>query len=314
MLRMDIAEHTARTGAAQRLGEASGAVDRALATLPAAAPTLDAVGRNSANWQIVLAELLRLLKPEALSRWRAFGCASPRRPQEKLRRSANSTASIRPSSMRSSAPRRCAMPPELARLVENRLDGAVAWAHKLQRRLQSLQTRYWQFDREEGVLAAARVTRLVTHPFEPLGYKIEQECKFPDTLVTLLVDNSGSMRAVPIANAALCAELLGRVLERCGVKTEILGFTTRGWRARVQWVAAGRPENAGRVSELLHVVYKSADEPLASRWPVPRPDARLKHAARERRWRSAALGARGHDDPARAPRRPDRNFRLCAAR
>jgi cobaltochelatase CobT len=153
---------------------------------------------------------------------------------------------------------------ELDRLVGNRLDGAVRWAHKLQRRLQSLQTRSWQFDLEEGVLDAARLTRLVTHPLEPLSYKLEQEREFPDTLVTLLVDNSGSMRGVPIANAALCAELLGRVLERCGVKTEILGFTTRGWRggrARAQWVAAGRPANPGRLTELLHVVYKSADEP-----------------------------------------------------
>ena len=153
---------------------------------------------------------------------------------------------------------------ELDRLVGNRLDGAVRWAHKLQRRLLSLQTRYWQFDLEEGVLDGARLTRLVTHPFEPLSYKIEQEREFPDTLVTLLIDNSGSMRGVPIANAALCAELLGRVLERCGVKTEILGFTTRGWRggrARAQWVAAGQPANPGRVADLLHVVYKSADEP-----------------------------------------------------
>jgi cobaltochelatase CobT len=153
---------------------------------------------------------------------------------------------------------------ELDRLAGNRLDGVARWAHRLQRRLQSLQQRSWDFDQEEGVLDAARLTRLVTHPFEPLSYKVEQEREFPDTLVTLLVDNSGSMRGVPIANAALCAELLGRVLERCGVKTEILGFTTRGWRggrARAQWVSAGRPGSPGRLTELLHVVYKSADEP-----------------------------------------------------
>jgi cobaltochelatase CobT len=153
---------------------------------------------------------------------------------------------------------------ELDRLVGNHLDGTLRWAHKLQRNLQSLQTRYWQFDLEEGVLDAARITRLVTHPFEPIACKLEQEREFPDTVVTLLVDNSGSMRGAPIANAALCAELLGRVLERCGVKTEILGFTTRDWRggrARAQWVAAGRPANPGRITELLHVVYKSADEP-----------------------------------------------------
>jgi cobaltochelatase CobT len=466
MMRLDVAENGARTGDAQRLGEATSAVYRALATPPGAALARDPAGRNAANWQMVLAELPRQLKPEALSRWRgridslafrqrysdpvcyarfepqkrtertlyslleqvrvellagrefpgarqnlgslaherwlrsrpesmlrssptawletlallvrgaldaplpeqalaslregwrswlregepaeverlgelvgdqqayarqslrviaAFlaGAAKPEQPQQSQEPEADvqpdehraqrvekaggdiqetsdagdPLASVQlrepePPPARAPGPAAQAYPlyriyttefdaierattmrdaatlermrQELDRLVGNRLDGAVRWAHKLQRRLQSLQTRYWQFDLEEGVLDAARLTRLVTHPFEPLSYKIEQEREFPDTLVTLLIDNSGSMRGVPIANAALCAELLGRVLERCGVKTEILGFTTRGWRggrARAKWVAAGRPANPGRVSELLHVVYKSADEP-----------------------------------------------------
>jgi cobaltochelatase CobT len=137
-------------------------------------------------------------------------------------------------------------------------------ARQLQRHLLAMQMRSWEFDRDQGVLDAARLTRVITHPLEPLAYMQEAELRFPDTVVTLLLDNSGSMRGLPIANAALCAELLGRALERCGVKTEILGFTTRSWgggRARAQWLAAGRPVAPGRISELLHVVYKSADEP-----------------------------------------------------
>jgi cobaltochelatase CobT len=137
-------------------------------------------------------------------------------------------------------------------------------ARQLQRHLLAMQMRSWDFDRDQGVLDAARLTRVITHRFEPLAYQQEAELRFPDTVVTLLLDNSGSMRGLPIANAAICAELLGRALERCAVKTEILGFTTRSWgggRARAQWLAAGRPDHPGRISELLHVVYKSADEP-----------------------------------------------------
>lgn len=137
-------------------------------------------------------------------------------------------------------------------------------ARQLQRHLLAMQMRSWEFDRDQGVLDGARLTRVITHPLEPLAYKQEAELRFPDTIVTLLLDNSGSMRGRPIANAALCAELLGRALERCAVKTEILGFTTRSWgggRARAHWLAAGRPVAPGRISELLHVVYKSADEP-----------------------------------------------------
>jgi cobaltochelatase CobT len=137
-------------------------------------------------------------------------------------------------------------------------------ARQLQRHLLAMQMRSWEFDRDQGVLDAARLTRVITHPLEPLAYMQEAQLRFPDTVVTLLLDNSGSMRGLPIANAAMCAELLGRALERCGVKTEILGFTTRSWgggRARAQWLTAGRPVHPGRISELLHVVYKSADEP-----------------------------------------------------
>ncbi len=153
---------------------------------------------------------------------------------------------------------------ELDRRLGGRMAGVARWAHRLQRRLLSMQARSWQFDREEGVLDVSRLTRVVTHPLEPLLYKQESEIAFVDTVVTLLVDNSGSMRGLPIATAAVCAEILGRVLERCGVKTEILGFTTHGWRggrAYQQWVLAGRPAHPGRITELRHVIYKSADEP-----------------------------------------------------
>ena len=153
---------------------------------------------------------------------------------------------------------------ELDQRAGGQLAGIARWAHRLQRRLMALQMRSWQFDRDDGLLDAARLTRLVTHPLEPLAYKQEREAAFPDTVISLLVDNSGSMRGSPIATAAICAELLGRVLERCGVKSEILGFTTGGWRggrARAQWVAGGRPAQPGRITELRHIVYKDADEP-----------------------------------------------------
>jgi cobaltochelatase CobT len=153
---------------------------------------------------------------------------------------------------------------ELDRHIGRHVSNVARWAHLLQRRLLALQMRSWQFDCEEGLLDSARLTRVVTHPLDPLAYKIEREIEFPDSVVTLLVDNSGSMRGAAIASAAMCAELLSRTLELCGVKTEILGFTTRNWRggrARAQWLAAGRPAHPGRVSELRHIIYKSADEP-----------------------------------------------------
>jgi cobaltochelatase CobT len=153
---------------------------------------------------------------------------------------------------------------ELDRRLGNRVSKISRWAHRLQRKLLGLQMRSWQFDREEGEIDAGRLSRVATRPLEPLVYQQESEIEFPETVVTLLVDNSGSMRGVPIATAAMCAEVLGRVLERCGVKTEILGFTTRGWRggrAYREWAAAGRRRNPGRLAELKHVIYKSADQP-----------------------------------------------------
>ena len=137
-------------------------------------------------------------------------------------------------------------------------------ANRLQRRLLAQQARSWDFDQEEGLLDAARLARVVVSPAHSLSYKIERDTEFRDTVVTLLIDNSGSMRGRPIAIAAICADILARTLERCGVSTEILGFTTRGWKggqSREAWLAAGRPPNPGRLNDLRHVVYKRADEP-----------------------------------------------------
>ena len=145
------------------------------------------------------------------------------------------------------------------------LQGVVArLANRLQRRLMAQQNRAWDFDLEEGVLNAARLTRVVTDPMHPLSFKVEQDTKFRDTVVTLLLDNSGSMRGRPITVAATCADILARTLERCGVKTEILGFTTRAWKggqARERWLSTGKPANPGRLNDLRHIVYKSADQP-----------------------------------------------------
>src|SRR5713101_8208811 len=137
-------------------------------------------------------------------------------------------------------------------------------ANRLQRRLLAKQTRAWEFDLEEGILDAARLSRVVTNPVLPLSYKRERETEFRDTVVTLLIDNSGSMRGRPITVAAMSADILARTLERCGVKVEILGFTTRAWKggqSRERWIAAGKPANPGRLNDLRHIIYKSADAP-----------------------------------------------------
>ncbi|HEY0599479.1 cobaltochelatase subunit CobT [Brevundimonas sp.] len=137
-------------------------------------------------------------------------------------------------------------------------------ANKLQRRLMAQQNRSWAFDLEEGVLDTARLTRIITDPTSPLSFKAESESPFRDTVVTLLLDNSGSMRGRPIMVAAVCADILARTLERCGVKVEILGFTTRAWKggqAREAWISAGKPANPGRLNDLRHIIYKSADAP-----------------------------------------------------
>ncbi|HVL40634.1 MAG TPA: cobaltochelatase subunit CobT, partial [Brevundimonas sp.] len=137
-------------------------------------------------------------------------------------------------------------------------------ANKLQRRLMAQQNRSWHFDLEEGVLDTARLTRIITDPTSPLSFKAESESPFRDTVVTLLLDNSGSMRGRPIMVAAVCADILARTLERCGVKVEILGFTTRAWKggqSREAWITAGKPANPGRLNDLRHIIYKAADAP-----------------------------------------------------
>ncbi|WP_294196845.1 cobaltochelatase subunit CobT [uncultured Sphingomonas sp.] len=137
-------------------------------------------------------------------------------------------------------------------------------ANRLQRRLMAQQSRSWDFDQEEGLLDAARLARVVVNPTQSLSYKIERDTEFRDTVVTLLIDNSGSMRGRPISIAAISADILARTLERCGVKTEILGFTTRAWKggqSRETWLAAGRPPQPGRLNDVRHIVYKRADEP-----------------------------------------------------
>lgn len=145
------------------------------------------------------------------------------------------------------------------------LKGAVGrLANKLQRRLQAKQNRSWEFDREEGILDAGRLARVVANPTTPLSFKVEKDTEFRDTVVTLLLDNSGSMRGRPISIAAICADVLARTLERCQVKVEILGFTTRAWKggqAREKWLQEGRPQTPGRLNDLRHIIYKSADAP-----------------------------------------------------
>ena len=145
------------------------------------------------------------------------------------------------------------------------LQGVVSrLANRLQRRLMAKQTRSWEFDLEEGLLDAARLSRVVVDPAHPLSFKREKETDFRDTVVTLLIDNSGSMRGRPITVAAISADIMARTLERCGVKVEILGFTTRAWKggnAREKWVAEEKPKNPGRLNDLRHIIYKSADAP-----------------------------------------------------
>ncbi|SLN15645.1 Aerobic cobaltochelatase subunit CobT [Roseovarius litorisediminis] len=146
------------------------------------------------------------------------------------------------------------------------LKGAVSrLANKLQRRLQAQQSRSWEFDREEGILDAGRLARVVASPTTPLSFKVEKDTDFRDTVVTLLLDNSGSMRGRPISIAAICADVLARTLERCSVKVEILGFTTRAWKggqSREEWLTSGRPQLPGRLNDLRHIIYKSADAPM----------------------------------------------------
>jgi cobaltochelatase CobT len=162
-------------------------------------------------------------------------------------------------------------PDELSRLRKlldqqlHQLHGVVSrLANRLQRRLLAKQTRAWQFDLEEGMLDTARLARVIVNPVLPLSFKQEKQTEFRDTVVTLLIDNSGSMRGRPITIAALSADILAHTLERCGVKVEILGFTTRAWKggqSRERWINSGKPVNPGRLNDLRHIIYKSADAP-----------------------------------------------------
>jgi cobaltochelatase CobT len=165
-----------------------------------------------------------------------------------------------------------AEPAELERLrayLDQQLEplkGAVSrLANKLQRRLQAQQNRSWLFDMEEGILDAGRLARVVANPTTPLSFKVEKDTEFRDTVVTLLLDNSGSMRGRPISIAAICADVLASTLERCDVKVEVLGFTTRAWKggqSREKWLSEGRPQQPGRLNDLRHIIYKKADAPM----------------------------------------------------
>ena len=162
-------------------------------------------------------------------------------------------------------------PEELSRLRQQldqqlqHLQGVVSkLANRLQRRLLAQQTRAWEFDLDEGMLDAGRLARVIVNPLLSLSYKRERETDFRDTVVTLLIDNSGSMRGRPITVAAMCGDILARTLERCAVKVEVLGFTTRAWKggqSRERWVQDGKPRNPGRLNDLRHIIYKSADAP-----------------------------------------------------
>jgi len=137
-------------------------------------------------------------------------------------------------------------------------------ANKLQRQLLAKQNRSWEFDLEEGMLDSSKLSRIVINPFHSLSYKMEKETEFKDTVVTLLIDNSGSMRGRPISVAAICADILSRTLERCSVKVEVLGFTTKNWKggkSREEWNSKNKPKNPGRLNDLRHIIYKSADKP-----------------------------------------------------
>jgi len=220
---------------------------------------------------------------------------------DRTSRAARITGPSLPSTTRWSQPRSCASRKSstasaaISTSKLSHLQGVVArLANRLQRRLMAQQNRAWEFDLEEGVLDPARLSRVVIDPLHPLSFKHEKETSFRDTVVTLLLDNSGSMRGRPITVAATCADILARTLERCGVKVEILGFTTRAWKggqSREAWLAAGKPPNPGRLNDLRHIIYKSGRFTLASGAQESRPDDARRLAQGEYRRRSARLGA-----------------------
>ncbi|MGY3406009.1 cobaltochelatase CobT [Bradyrhizobium sp. GM5.1] len=198
------------------------------------------------------------------------------------------------------------------------LQGIVArLANRLHRRLMAQQNRAWEFDLEEGILDPARLSRVVTDPYHPLSFMHEKEATFRDTVVTLLLDNSGSMRGRPITVAATCADILARTLERCGVKVEILGFTTRAWKggqSREAWLAAGKPASPGRLNDLRHYHLQVGGRPLASCAEKPRPDDARRAVEGEHRRRGARLGAQAPARPARTAQDPDDDLGRRAGR
>ena len=198
------------------------------------------------------------------------------------------------------------------------LQGVVArLANRLQRLLLAQQNRAWEFDLEEGLLDPARLPRVIVDPLHPLSFKREKDTDFRDTVVTLLLDNSGSMRGRPITVAATCADILARTLERCGVKVEILGFTTRAWKggqSRESWLAQGKPANPGRLNDLRHIIYKSADAPWRRARKNSRPDDARGAAEGEYRRRGARLGAQAPAWPHRESQDPDDDLRRRAGR
>ena len=208
-----------------------------------------------------------------------------------------------------------AEPAELERLrayLDQQLEplkGAVGrLANKLQRRLQAQQNRSWEFDREEGILDAGRLARVVANPTTPLSFKVEKDTEFRDTVVTLLLDNSGSMRGRPISIAAICADVLARTLERCDVKVEILGFTTRAWKgglSREKWLAEGRPRRARTPERPAPHHLQVRRRALAADPREPRPDDEGGAAEGEHRRRGAGMGAPPDDRPARGAQDPD---------
>ena len=211
-------------------------------------------------------------------------------------------------------------PDELTRLRQQldqqlqHLQGVVSkLANRLQRRLMAQQTRAWEFDLEEGILDAGRLARIIVNPLLSLSYKRERETEFRDTVVTLLIDNSGSMRGRPITVAAMCGDILARTLERCSVKVEILGFTTRDWKggqSRERWVAEGKPRNPGRLNDLRHIIYKPADAP----WRRARKNLGLmlrEGLLKETSTAKPCSGPISAGEPARAAADPDGHQRRC---
>ncbi len=198
------------------------------------------------------------------------------------------------------------------------LQGAVTkLANRLQRRLMAQQNRSWDFDQEDGQLDAARLVRIVTSPGHALSYKVERDTRFRDTVVTLLIDNSGSMRGRPISIAAICADILARTLERCAVKTEILGFTTRAWKggqSREKWLAAGRPGEARAPQRPAPHRLQAGRRAVAAGAQEPRADDARGPAQGEYRRRGAALGARAAARAERGPAHSDGHLRRRAGR